>query len=189
MGYVRSPTSGKGIIAAYWKGPGMQIVRPTAATKPIMEGSRVIVWPDNSAGCALSDLPGNNWRYKVPRTSEDICGHLDASQSFTLPYRRSVSTGITEIRSQRRFGPEALPSFEDFVASQPLGARAIKLFRSVFPAPGTHNPHPIRQCLHATAFKPTLTYALTAGRQLLRDPPEVVPRPAQSMSCARTKRA
>ena len=49
-------TSGKGITAAYWKGPGMQVVKPTTATRPIMEGSRVIVWPDSSAGASTADL-------------------------------------------------------------------------------------------------------------------------------------
>ena len=121
MGYCRSPTSGRGIIAAYWKGPGMQVVPPTTATKPILEGSRVIVWPDRSAGCSTTDLPGKNWRERVPRTSEDVCGYNDAARSFTLPYRRSVGAGVSELRFERRFGPEAFPSFEDFVASQPLG--------------------------------------------------------------------
>lgn len=121
MGYIRSTTSGRGIIAAYWKGPGMQVVRPTSATKPIMEGSRVIVWPDSSAGCNISDLPTDSRNYRVPRTSEDVCGHQDASNSYTLPFRRSFSAGITELRHDRRFGPEALPSFQHFVASRALG--------------------------------------------------------------------
>ena len=57
----------------------------------------------------------------MPRTSEDVCGYNDAARSFTLPYRRSVGAGVSELRFERRFGPEAFPSFEDFVASQPLG--------------------------------------------------------------------
>jgi hypothetical protein len=122
MGYVRSTTSGRGIIAAYWKGPGMQIVRPTSATRPIMEGSRVIVWPDSSAGCSIADLPSDYRNYRVPRTSEDVCGHDDASKSYTIPFRRSFSSGITELRPGRQFGPEAMPSFQNFIASQPLGA-------------------------------------------------------------------
>ena len=137
MGYSRSMTSGKGITAAYWKGPGMQVVRPTTATRPIMEGSRVIVWPDASAGASTADLPGNDWRFRVPRTSEDVTNRLDAARSFSLPYRRSVSTTITELRSSRQYGPESLPSFEDFVAGLPLGPRPLAFPTAPARAPTT----------------------------------------------------
>jgi hypothetical protein len=124
-GYSKSITSPRGISAAYCRGPGMQKVRPITAIQPVWEGSRVIVWPDPASGPSVADLPQD--RDAIPRTSEHVTRYNDASKSYSLPYRRSVSTSISQLPSSRPSGPEHMPLFEHFVASQALGKLCHKI--------------------------------------------------------------
>ena len=120
--FSSSSTAARGIEYAHWKGPGMQKGPLAAAAGYVWEGSRSLVRPQTDAS-TYSQRTEQIFNAEPPKPFR-----AQAEETFNsadIPLRMSVTKGVSDVPRKAYTGPESMPSFEQWVLTQPLGRQML----------------------------------------------------------------